>query len=263
MIRRLYSFSTLIALLFIAPVVAEESVPARTVADEAALLQKGRGRAQKNALARLAASVDPEADGVLLAQFQRFRDGTLPPALWLEFFEAAAKRDNPDLKKVLADREAELAKSKDPLMRFRECLEGGDGEAGKALFHKSPEPGCIRCHSVDGKGGEIGPDLTWLRNSTERSNLLESVVLPSGTMSIGFQAALVQLKDGEEISGVITHDNPSEFILTSVTDGKKRTIQTADVEKRTALPSPMPPHFGAALTKRELRDLIEFLASGE
>ena len=88
---------------------------------------------------------------MLLAQFQRFRDGTLPPALWLDLFEAAAKRDNPELKKVLADREAGLVKSKDPLMRFRECLEGGDGEAGKALFNKSPEPGCIRCHTVDGK----------------------------------------------------------------------------------------------------------------
>ena len=251
------------ALLLIAESVADDPTPVRTVADDAALLEKGRGRPQKNALARLAASVDPEADKVLLDQFQRFRDGALPPALWLDLFEAAAKRDNPELKKALADREAELAKSKDPLMRFRECLEGGDGEAGKALFNKSPEPGCIRCHAMDGKGGEIGPELTWLRKSAERSNLLESVVLPSGTMAIGFQAALVQLKDGEEVSGVVTHDNPSDFILTSVTDGKKRTIQTADVVKRTALPSPMPPHFGATLTKRELRDLIEFLASGE
>lgn len=251
------------ALIFVAQTVAEEPAPARTVADEAALLQKGRGRAQKNALARLAASADPEADKVLLSQFQRFRDGTLPPALWLDLFEAAAKRENPELKKLLADREAELAKSNDPLTRFRECLEGGDSEAGKALFNKSPEPGCIRCHSMDGKGGEIGPDLTWLRKSAERSNLLESVVLPNGTMAIGYQSALIQLKNGEEIAGVITHDNPSDFILTSVTDGRKRTIQTADLVKRTTLPSPMPPHFGTALTKRELRDLIEYLASGE
>ena len=257
------TFHLFFALLLVADSVAEDPAPVRTVADEAALLEKGRGRAQKNALARLAASTDPAADKVLLAQFQRLREGALPAALWLDLFEAAAKRDNPELKKALANREAELAKSNDPLMRFRECLEGGDGEAGKALFHKNPEPGCVRCHSMDGKGGEIGPDLTWLRKSAERSNLLESVVLPNGTVAIGYQAALIQLKDGEEISGVITHDNPSDFILTSVSDGKKRTIQTADVVKRTALPSPMPPHFGAALTKRELRDLIEFLASGE
>lgn len=104
---------------------------------------------------------------------------------------------------------------------------------------------------MDGKGGEIGPDLTWLRNSAERANLLESVILPNGTMAIGFQSALLQRKDGEELSGVITHDNPSDLILTSVTDGKKRTIETANIVKRTVLPSPMPPHFGVALTKRE------------
>ena len=242
---------------------AQESAHPRTVADEATLLQKGRGRAQKNALARLAASTDSEADKVILAQFERFREGTLPPALWLDLFEAAAKRSNADIKAALAEREAQLAKSKDPLMRFRECLEGGDGEAGKALFNKIPEPGCVRCHAMDGKGGDIGPDLTWLRNSAERSNLLESVVLPNGTMAIGFQSALLQLKNGEEVSGVITHDNPSDLILTSVTDGKKRVIQTADIVKRTVLPSPMPPHFGVALTKREIRDLIEYLAAGE
>ena len=250
-------------MLFVATSFAQESAHPRTVADEAALLQKGRGRAQKNALARLAASTDPEADKVILAQFERFREGTLPPALWLDLFEAAAKRSKADIKAALAEREAQLAKSKDPLMRFRECLEGGDGEAGKALFNKNPEPGCTRCHAMDGKGGEIGPDLTWLRNSAERSNLLESVILPNGTMAIGFQSALLQLKDGEEVSGVITHDNPSDLILTSVTDGKKRTIETANIVKRTVLPSPMPPHFGVALTKREIRDLIEYLAAGE
>lgn len=250
-------------MLFVATSFAQESAHPRTVADEAALLQKGRGRARKNALARLAESADPEADKVILAQFDRLREGTLPPALWLDLFEAAAKRKNADIKAALAEREAQLAKSKDPLIRFRECLEGGDGEAGKALFNKSPEPGCIRCHAMDGKGGEIGPELTWLRNSAERSNLLESVVLPNGTMAIGFQSALLELGNGEEVSGVVTHDNPSELVLTSVADGKKRVIQSSDIVKRTALPSPMPPHFGVALTKRELRDLIEYLAAGE
>lgn len=263
MVRKPHPASALAALFFVVTVAADEPVPARTVADEAALLQKGRGRPQKNALARLSLSTDPEADNVLLAQFERLRAGEFPPALWLDLFDAAAKRQHPALKKALADREAELAKSNDPLMRFRECLEGGDSEAGKALFEKTPEPGCIRCHALEGRGGEIGPDLTWLRNSAERSNLLESVVLPNGTMAIGYQSAAIQLKNGEELAGVITHDNPSDFVFTNATDGKKRTIQNADVVKRTTLPSPMPPHFGTALTKRQIRDVIEYLATGE
>lgn len=237
--------------------------PARTVAEDAAVLEKGRLSARQKALARLGVQADPSADKVLLAQFDRYRAGDLPGALWLDLLEAAAKRDNVDLKSRLAERAQELDKATDPLARFRECLEGGDADEGRVVFTKKPEAGCIRCHSVDGKGGAIGPDLTWLRHSTDRILLLESLIMPNSSLALGFQPALLKLKDGEEISGVITFETGDDLTLTSVVDGKKRKLKTADIAERTPLPSPMPPHFGAVLTKREIRDLIEFLAAGD
>ncbi|MEA3213012.1 MAG: quinoprotein glucose dehydrogenase [Chthoniobacter sp.] len=235
----------------------------RTVADEAALLEKGRPHAQQKALARLAAQPDPGADQVLLAQFERYHAQQLPPALWLDLFEAAAKRDNPELKAMLAERERELAKATDPLVRFRECLEGGDADSGRLIFTKKPDAGCIRCHSVDGKGGQIGPELTWLRHSTDRIRILESLILPNSTIAMGFEPTLLKLKTGEEIPGVITSETSDDLVITSVADGRKRKLKTADIAERTPLPSPMPPHFGAVLSKREIRDLIEFLAEGD
>ena len=244
-------------------VAAGEESPPRTVAEDAAVLAKGRIRAQQNALARLATQTDPEADKVLLAQFARYRAGELPAALWLDFFEAAAKRNDAALKAALADRERELEKAKDPSVRFRECLEGGDAEAGRAIFATKPQAGCIRCHSVDGKGGQIGPELTWHRHTTERAHLLESLIVPNATMAVGYQCALLKLTSGEEISGVLTDESADELTVTSVVDGKKRKLKTSEIAKRIPLPSPMPPHFGAVLTKREIRDLIEFLAAGD
>ena len=82
-------------------------------------------------------------------------------------------------------------------------------------------------------------------------------------MAIGFKAATLTLKDGADVSGVITRETGDDLVLTDATSGKKRTIAIDDIVKRTTLPSPMPPHFGAALSKRELRDLIEYLAAGD
>lgn len=237
--------------------------PARTVAEEAATLEKGRLSARRRALARLAAHADSEADKVLLAQLDRQRSGQLAPALWLDLFEAAAKRDNAAIKARLAEREQELAKSKDPLSRFRECLEGGDGEAGRLVFEKKAEAGCVRCHSVEGEGGKIGPDLTWLRNAMDRLLILESIVAPNSVIAPGFGSASLMLKNGETLTGVVTNESQDQLTITSIGDGAKRTIKTAEIAERTPLPSPMPPHFGVVLTKREIRDLLEFIAAGD
>ena len=82
-------------------------------------------------------------------------------------------------------------------------------------------------------------------------------------MAIGYQCALLKLAGGEEISGVITSENADELTVTSVVDGKKRKVKTIEIAERTPLPSLMPPHFGAVLSRREIRDIIEFLAAGD
>ncbi len=237
--------------------------PPRPIAEEAAVLEKGRISARRRALARLATHPDPEADKLLLAQFDRYRAGDLPPAIWLDFFEAAAKRNHPALKAMLAEREEMLAKSRDALSRFRECLEGGDGEAGRLVFATKAEAGCIRCHTVSGEGGKIGPDLTWLRNAMDRTQILESIIAPNSSIATGFASAALTLKNGESIAGVVSHESADELTVTSIVDGKKTTVKTADIAQRTPLPSPMPPHFGAALDKRAIRDLVEFIAAGD
>jgi len=243
------------------PAVEVES--GRTVADEVAVLEHGRVHAQQNALKRLGAQADPRADEILLGQFQRLEAGQLPPALWLELFEAATTRDSPALRMRLVERGRALEKSSDPLARYRECLEGGDADEGRRIFTTKAEAGCVRCHSVDGEGGHIGPELTWLRHSVERLHLLESVIVPNATIASGYDPAILTLANGVEVSGVVSLEAEDVLTLTSVADGKKRQIKTADIVRRSPLPSPMPPFFGTVLSKREIRDLIEFLAEGD
>ena len=245
------------------PTGAAATQPERTIAEEIAVLEKGRISAKQRSFARLATHPDPATDGILKKQFERYRSHDLPAAVWLDLFEAMAKRGTPELKALLAEREAELAKSKNPFKRFEECLEGGDGEAGRAVFEKRPEAGCIRCHSMDGKGGQIGPELTWLRHNTERSHILESIVLPNSTVATGFDSVALKLKNGETVAGIVRGESQVDITLGSFADGKRTTVKLAKVVERTPLPSPMPPAFGQVLDKRALRDLVQFIADGD
>ena len=237
--------------------------PERTIAEEIAVLEKGRLSAKQRAFARLGTHPDPAADGVLRAQFQRYRSHELPPTVWLDLFEAMAKRGNAEFKALLAERDAELAKSADPLRRFEECLEGGNGEQGRAIFTKRPEAGCIRCHAMDGKGGQIGPELTWLRKATERIHILESIILPNSTIATGFDSVALKLKNGHTVAGVVRGESATDITLASFVDGKRSTVKLSKVVERTPLPSPMPPAFGQVLGKRAIRDLVQFIAAGE
>lgn len=246
-----------------ATAVTAAAKPERTIAEEIAVLEKGRISAKQRSFARLATHPDSAVDGILKKQFERYRSHDLPAAVWLDLFEAMAKRGTPELKALLAERDAELAKSANPFKRFEECLEGGDGEAGRAVFEKRPEAGCIRCHSMDGKGGQVGPELTWLRHNTERSHILESIIIPNSTVATGFDSVALKLKNGGTVAGVVRGESQVDVTLGSFVDGKRTTVKLAKVVERTPLPSPMPPAFGQVLDKRTLRDLVQFIADGD
>lgn len=229
--------------------------------DEA--LASGDIRAGQKAITDLATQAGPAADRALLALFDRYLAGTLPAGLWLDLFEATAPRDHPELKARLAAHEKKLADSRDPLARYRDCLEGGNAQAGREIFTKSPVANCVRCHRIENEGAEIGPNLTVMRQVTDRIFILESIVDPSTTITAGFSHVLLALKDGQSVSGLLASEDNDEITLTSIVDGKKRTVPRAEIVERTALPSAMPPGFALILGKRALRDVVEFLASPE
>lgn len=228
-----------------------------------ATLEKGSVFRQQKALTMLGEIPGPEADRLLLMEYERLQAGTLPAALWLELLEAMEKRGSAEWRGRLAERARGFAGAPDQLLRWRECLEGGDSESGRAIFFEKVEAGCARCHTVSGKGGAIGPDLTDIGSRSDRVNILESMVFPSAVIAPGFENVLLTLKDGEVVNGIRSFEGRDEMVVTSVIDGSQRRIPTAQIAESTALPSAMPPGLGEILSKRALRDLVEFLAGGD
>ncbi|MES2570504.1 MAG: c-type cytochrome, partial [Verrucomicrobiota bacterium] len=134
--------------------------------------------------------------------------------------------------------------------------------AGKKLFNEHAVAACMRCHKVGGTGGDAGPDLSKIGASKDRRYILESLIAPNAQIAEGFQTVLVTLKNGELQAGIIKKETETELTLQMPVPGATPfKISKAEIKSRENTPSGMPPNLGDVLTKSELRDLVEYVAS--
>jgi quinoprotein glucose dehydrogenase len=235
--------------------------PESAVARLSDLIARGTPKEQQTAFRALGAAKDPQADDVLLAQLQRFAAGEIAPAAQLDLLDAAALREDPRIKKVLADRETALAKDPDPLAPFRVCLEGGDPIKSRRIFSNDPVMQCMRCHRVgDFGGGDAGPDLAGIGARESLEYLLESVIKPSAKIAKGFEIVSVSKTDGEVVVGtLLSRDATGVKLKTSEHDAL--LIPAAKVKTVESAPSAMPEIAALVLSKSQIRDLVAGLAS--
>ena len=118
----------------------------------------------------------------------------------------------------------------------------------------------MRCHKVGPEGGIVGPNLSDVGLKRDRKYILESILLPNQQIATGFEAIRVQMKTGRNYNGVVKTDGEKELILDGG-DGATIHILKSEVGSRTKGLSGMPDDIAKPLKKRELRDLVEFLAS--
>jgi putative membrane-bound dehydrogenase-like protein len=137
----------------------------------------------------------------------------------------------------------------------------GDPARGRPLFHDLKGLACIKCHRVDGTGGEIGPDLTVIGSQFSRAELAESVVYPSRKIREGYQQVKVLTKDGRVLSGAVKGETPAELTLQDA-EGIRHSIATADIEKRAPSElSLMPEGLHGGLSMQDFADLLSYLES--
>lgn len=128
------------------------------------------------------------------------------------------------------------------------------------MFLEKVEVACIRCHKLNGKGGDVGPIQDGIGARQSREYLLEAIVAPSARIAEGFASVSVEMSNGDEFSGTVKNETPAELIL-NLADGSAARIRKSDIVfRQTSSLSGMPSGMGQLLTRRELRDLIEFLA---
>jgi quinoprotein glucose dehydrogenase len=202
----------------------------------------------------------PAADAVLGQWMDRLIAGKVPPSLRLDVLEAAGKRGTPALKKKVKAFEAARSPD-DALAPWRECLEGGDAKLGQVLFKEKDEVGCYRCHKVGGGGGDVGPAMDKIGATHDREYLLRSIVFPNAEYAPGYETVLLKLADGAVAAGMVAKEDATRIELVTPGTTQRQTIEKDKVAGRDRLPSPMPEGLPQLLSKRELRDLIAYLAS--
>jgi quinoprotein glucose dehydrogenase len=158
------------------------------------------------------------------------------------------------------DNAARAAESTDHLSRNRETLAGGDAVRGRDIFLNSAAVYCQRCHKLDGQGGEVGPVLNGIAKEKSREYLLEAITHPNKQIAKGYASVLLTLLDGRTITGVLTRKDKKEYEI-GTPEGKIVIVPAADVDGERPDKSAMPDDLVKKMSKRELRDVVEFLSS--
>ena len=146
------------------------------------------------------------------------------------------------------------------MAEFAETLSGGNAEAGRKVFFENPAANCSRCHKAGGQGGDNGPALDGIGTRHPREFILESILFPNAVINTNFQTVVVALKNNSGWSGTIQSETETNLVLVTPEEGPV-TVKKSDIRDRWFGPSPMPEGIWQLLSKQELRDLIEYVAT--
>ena len=229
---------------------------------------------KRAALELLGRATEAEAHAFLTRQMKKLLDHQLPDSLALDVSAAlTAHGVNYDLPNSARNQRARVAEDlqqqwlarlpqDDALRDYRMTLVGGNAERGRHLFHEKVAFLCVRCHNVEGQGvSTVGPDLTGIGSQRDREYLLRAIVNPGADIATGFEFATLQLKDGSSVVGIIRLESPTTLQVEVAEAGavKLQELLKTDIKERTST-SAMPP-LVSLMTRHELRDLVEYLAT--
>jgi len=195
---------------------------------------------------------------ILSEWLDRALKGDVPPEIQLDLIEAAAKRPLPQLQDRLKKLDSQLP-ADDPAAKYRATLVGGNVDRGRKVFERG-DLSCVRCHKIDARGGEVGPDLSRIGGQQKRDYLLDSIVVPDKQIAKGFDPVVIVTDSGKVHTGIFKDDDGKQVRLMTA-EGTLLVIPKAEIEEQVRGKSAMPEDLIKKLTRFELRDLVEYLAS--
>ncbi len=137
----------------------------------------------------------------------------------------------------------------------------GNAEHGRQLLLASAKSDlqCMKCHTIRGQGGNVGPELSVIGKKASRDNLFESILYPSKAIADQYYSWIITTKKGVSYTGLIVEETPDRISMRDANGGDHK-IAKKDIEDREkSNVSLMPDNLLVYMTEDDLVDIVEYL----
>ncbi|MEP7268959.1 MAG: HEAT repeat domain-containing protein [Saprospiraceae bacterium] len=219
------------------------------------LIAKGSPQEQQRLMTVLGKMPMAKSEKILSSLIDDFQAKKLPAALSLDLEETVESSKN----EALMDKLKTALPAGHVLDEYMVSLQGGNGWAGRRFFNENTTAQCIKCHTIQEVGSNVGPDLSHIGSSLSREQILQAMVEPTARLAPGYGVVTLILKDGSEVYGKLEKESAKELTLITA-NAEPLRIPVDRIATRKNIPSSMPV-MTTKMNKREMRDVVEYLAN--
>lgn len=133
----------------------------------------------------------------------------------------------------------------------------GNAENGARLFRAN----CLACHQLNGRGGNLGPDLSRIGASRSRTALTRKIRTAGLYFVPGYEPVTVVTRDGRRVRGAKKNEDAFSIQIMDTRERLQgyRKNELREIVAETA--SLMPDFSPARLNEQELDDLLRYLGT--
>ncbi len=133
----------------------------------------------------------------------------------------------------------------------------GDAARGEQVYGGKGK--CSQCHTVKGRGGNLGPELTEIGARRSAAYLRRALLEPEAEVPEGFLQVRLVAKDGRRLTGVRLNEDTYSLQVRDLS-GVPHSFWKTDLTElhKDWKKSPMPGYRGV-LSDAEIEDLIAYL----
>jgi putative heme-binding domain-containing protein len=224
-----------------------------------AIIKSGSVPEQQGAFEVLGSLKTAPANQVLGQYVDQLVSGKLAPELQVDLVDAVQAGGSTSLEaRLQAFQKARGAATLIDALRPA-LLRGGQPERGRDVYTENAAAGCPRCHSLGGRGADVGPNLNNIGATLQREQLLQALLDPNARIAPGFGTVSIKLKSGQQIEGTLRDETDTHVVVMVGTPPVEQRVAKSEIAARTNPVSAMPA-MGLLLKPREIRDLVEFLS---